>query len=331
MRHLAEEHSVFLVDIIDDAVDSVDICINLFSDFSDFYDFDLGSFDHTCDDSDESTTVCSIYAEISFVIHSDCDAGAGSDSPISLPPNINLPFPSTIQPPFLELKPLPEHLKYAYLDDAQKLQVIKSSSLSLEHEDKLLHVLRGHKKDIRWTLVDLHRINPSICMHRIHLEDDSRPVRQPQRRLNPTILDVVKKEVMKLLAVGIIYPIFYNTWVSPVQVVTKKSGITIVKNQDNELNPTRVANSWRVCIDYRKLNQETHKDHFPLPLIDQVLERLVGKSHYCFLDGFLGYMQIHITLEDQHKSPVHLAHLPTPGCLLAYAKLLALVRDRGAR
>ena len=75
MRHLAEEHSVFLVDIIDDAVDSVDICINLFSDFYDFYDFDLGSFDHTCDDSDESTTVCSIYAEISFVIHSDCEPG----------------------------------------------------------------------------------------------------------------------------------------------------------------------------------------------------------------------------------------------------------------
>ena len=127
-------------------------------------------------------------------------------------------------------------------------------------------------------------------MHRILLENKSRPVRQPQRRLNPTILDVVKKEVTKLLAAGIIYPISDSTWVSPVQVVLKKSGITVVKNQDNVLVPTRVANSWRVCIDYRRLNQATRKDHFPLPFIDQVLERLAGKSHYCFLDGFSGYM-----------------------------------------
>jgi len=77
----------------------------------------------------------------------------------------------------LDLKPLPEHLKYAYLDDPQKLPVIISSILSLEHEDKLLHVLKGRKKAIGWTLVDLPGINPSICMHRILLEDDFRPVR----------------------------------------------------------------------------------------------------------------------------------------------------------
>jgi len=94
----------------------------------------------------------------------------------------------------------------------------------------LLHVLRGHKKAIGWTLVDLPRINHSICMHRILLEDDSRPVRQPQRRLNPTILDVVKKEVMKLLDAQIIYPISDSTWVSLVQVVPKKLGITVVRN-----------------------------------------------------------------------------------------------------
>jgi len=97
-----------------------------------------------------------------------------------------------------------------------------------------LHVLRGQKKAIGWTLADLLGINPSICMHWILLEDDSRPVRQPQRRLNPIILDVVKKEVMKLLAARIINPISNSTWVSPVQVVPKKSGITIVRNQDNE-------------------------------------------------------------------------------------------------
>ena len=109
---------------------------------------------------------------------------------------------------------------------------------------------------------------------------------------------MVKKDEMKLLAARIIYPISYSTSVSPFQVVPKKSGITVVRNQDNELIPTRVANSWRVCIDYKRLNQTNHKDHFPFPFIGQVLERLAGKSHYCFLDGFLGYMQIHIALED---------------------------------
>jgi len=139
-------------------------------------------------------------------------------------------------------------------------------------------------------------------MHRILLEDGAKPVRQPQRRLNPVISDVVKKEVTKLLQAGIIYPISDSQWVSPIHVVPKKTGLTVVKNEKEELIPTRVQNSWRVCIDYRRLNQETRKDHFPLPFIDQMLERLAGKSHYCFLDGFSGYFQIHIAPEDQEKT-----------------------------
>ncbi|RDX89669.1 Retrovirus-related Pol polyprotein, partial [Mucuna pruriens] len=86
------------------------------------------------------------------------------------------------------------------------------------------------------------------------------------------------------------------------QVVPKKFGMTVIKNQNDELVSTRIQNSWQVCIDYRRLNQATRKDHFPLLFIDQVLERLASKSHYCFLDGFSGYMQIHIALEDQHKT-----------------------------
>ncbi|RDX70136.1 Retrovirus-related Pol polyprotein from transposon 17.6, partial [Mucuna pruriens] len=78
--------------------------------------------------------------------------------------------------------------------------------------------------------------------------------------------------------------------------------MTVTKNQHDELVPTRIQNSWRVCIDYRRLNQATRKDHFPLPFIDQVLEKLARKSHYCFLDGFSGYMQIHIAPKDQHKT-----------------------------
>ena len=137
-------------------------------------------------------------------------------------------------------------------------------------------------------MADIPSISPSICMHRILLEDGFKPVRQPQRRLNPVILDVVKKEVTKLLQNGIIYPISDNQWVSPVQVVPKKTGLTVVKNERDELIPTGVQNIWRVCINYQRLNTATRKDHFSLPFIDQILERLTGKSHYCFLDGFSG-------------------------------------------
>ncbi|RDX61724.1 hypothetical protein CR513_60024, partial [Mucuna pruriens] len=113
-------------------------------------------------------------------------------------------FPS---PPPMELKPLPSHLKYAFLDSEQQLPVIIASNLLPEQEDKLLEVLRQHKQAIGWKLSDLPGINPSICMHRILMEEDIKPIRQQQRRLNPTILDVVKKEVTRLLATGIIYPI----------------------------------------------------------------------------------------------------------------------------
>ena len=99
-----------------------------------------------------------------------------------------------------------------------------------------------------------------------------------------------------------IYPISDSEWVSPTQVVPKKGGITLVENQRGEMVPTRVASGWRVCIDYRKLNTVTRKDHFPLPFIDQMLERLLGRPYYCFLDGCSGYFQIAIAPEDQEKT-----------------------------
>ena len=98
--------------------------------------------------------------------------------------------------------------------------------------------------------------------------------------------EVVRKEVVKLMDAGIIYPISDSSWVSPVQVVPKKGGMTVVKNDKNELIPTRTVTGWRVCIDYQKLNDATRKDHFPLPFIDQMVERLSGHEYYCFLDGY---------------------------------------------
>jgi hypothetical protein len=93
---------------------------------------------------------------------------------------------------------------------------------------------------------------------------------------------VVRAEVIKLLDAGIIYPISDSKWVSPIHVVPKWAGLTIVKNMDNELMPTHIQSGWRVCIDYYKLNAATRKDHFPLPLIDQMVERLARHEYYCF-------------------------------------------------
>jgi len=106
------------------------------------------------------------------------------------------------------------------------------------------------------------------------LEENAKPSREMQRRLNPNIKEVVKNEVIKLLDNGIIYPIFYSKWVSPTQVVPKKSGFTVITNEKNELIPTRTITGWRMCIDYSKLNSMTRKDHFPFPFMDQILEMM---------------------------------------------------------
>ncbi|KAJ9689244.1 hypothetical protein PVL29_014756 [Vitis rotundifolia] len=114
--------------------------------------------------------------------------------------------------------------------------------------------------------------------------------------------EVVQAEVLKLLQAGIIYPISDSPWVSPTQVVPKKSGIRVVQNDKGEEVSTRLTSGWRVCIDYRKLNTVTRKNHFPLPFIDQVLQRVSGHPFYYFLDGYSGYFQIEIAVEDQEKT-----------------------------
>ncbi|GKE52911.1 RNA-directed DNA polymerase [Tanacetum coccineum] len=100
----------------------------------------------------------------------------------------------------------------------------------------------------------------------------------------------------------LIYLIYGSPWVSPVKVFPKKGGMTIVKNEKDELIPQRTVTRWRVCIEYRKLNDATRKGHFPLPFIEQMLERLAGHEYYSFLNGFLRYFQIPIALEDQENT-----------------------------
>ncbi|GJW85221.1 reverse transcriptase domain-containing protein [Tanacetum coccineum] len=176
--------------------------------------------------------------------------------------------------------------------------------LSPVDEKTALHrrVLKSRKQAIAWKLSDIKGINPEFCSHKILMEEDYEPTVQHQRRVNPKIHDVIKKEVEKLLDAGLIYPISDSPWVSPVHCVPKKGGMTVVTNDENELVPTRLVTGWRVCIDYRKLNEATRKNHFPFPFMDQMLERLVGNEFYCFLDGFSGYFQIPIDPKDQEKT-----------------------------
>nr|GEY91053.1 reverse transcriptase domain-containing protein [Tanacetum cinerariifolium] len=269
------------------------------------------------------------------------------------------------EPPEVELKDLPPHLEYAFLEGDNKLPVIISKELGDEEKSALIK--------------------------------DNKPAVQHQRRVNPKIHDVIKKEVEKLLDAGLIYPISDSPWVSPTMEVFMdefsvfgssfenylsrldkmlqrcentnlslnwekshfmvKEGIVLghkiskneievdrakvdviaklphpktvkdcikafqtlkkkthgspnldcpklgpVKNEGNELIPTRLVTGWRVCIDYQKLNEATRKDHFPLPFMDQILERLAGNEYYRFLDGFSGCFQIPIDPHDQEKT-----------------------------
>nr|GEY92608.1 DNA-directed DNA polymerase [Tanacetum cinerariifolium] len=173
-------------------------------------------------------------------------------------------LPSLEVPPTLELKPLPSNLKYAFLD------------------------LKG--------------ISPSLCMYQIVTDPDVKPSRDAQRRLNPNTNEVVKKELLKWLDASIIYPVSDSKWVSHTQTVPKKAGITVVETESGERLTTRLVTGWRVCIDYRKLNNATSKDHFPLPFIDQIVEKLYGQKFYFFLDGYSGYNQIPIHPDDQAKT-----------------------------
>nr|GEY36991.1 reverse transcriptase domain-containing protein [Tanacetum cinerariifolium] len=175
------------------------------------------------------------------------------------------------EPPELELKELLSHLEYAFLEETDKLPMIIAKDLKDDEKEALL-------------------------------KEDYKPVVQSQRRVNLKIHEVIKKEVIKLLDAGMIYPISDSPWVSPVHCVPKKGGMTVVANENNELIPKRLVTSWRVCIDYRKLNDATRKDHFSLPFMDQLLERLEGNEFYCFLDGFSGYFQIPIDPHGQVKT-----------------------------
>ncbi|GJU67426.1 reverse transcriptase domain-containing protein [Tanacetum coccineum] len=184
---------------------------------------------------------------------------------------------STQDPPTdLVMKPLPEHLEYAFLEKDSLLSVVISALLQDDEKKRLVSVLKKHKEAFAWKTSNIPGISPSFCKHKINFKDDAKPVIQRQCRLNTNMKEIVKKEIIKLLDAGIIYAIEDSPWVSPVHCVPKKGGMTVVTNEKNELIPTRIVTGWRVCIDYRKLNKATRKYHFTLPFMDQMLERHEG-------------------------------------------------------
>ncbi|GJS26381.1 putative nucleotidyltransferase, ribonuclease H [Tanacetum coccineum] len=171
---------------------------------------------------------------------------------------------------------LPEHLKYAFLQENNQLLVVISSALPTTEKGKLLEVLKNHKGAISWSIANIKGIDSSFCTHKILMEDEFKPSVQPQRRVNPNIKEVVKKEFIKLLDAGLIYPISDSPWVSPVQVVPKK-GDDCSKERKGRAHLTK--NGYWVA--YAR-TPSWHK-------------------YYCFLDWFLGYFQIPIAPEDQEK------------------------------
>jgi len=157
-------------------------------------------------------------------------------------------------------------------------------NLTDNEKQQLMKLLRKNKEAFAWDYTDMKGISSELCTHHNYIKEGSRPVYQPQRRMNPNLREIVKEELQKLLNAGFIYPISDSEWVSPLVIVPKKNG------------------KWRVCVDYRALNKATQKDHFPLPFIDQVLDNLAGKKFFSFLDGFSGYNQIKIAPQDQDKT-----------------------------
>ncbi|GJZ09514.1 reverse transcriptase domain-containing protein [Tanacetum coccineum] len=193
-------------------------------------------------------------------------------------------------PTDFELKPLPDNLEYVFLEEPSFLPVIISSQLSEENKNKLIFVLKKHKQAFAWKTIDIPRICPSFCKHKIQLLVDKKPVVQKQI-LNPNMQEVMKKEIVKVVDTSIIYPIVDSPWVSHIYCVPKKGGITVITNKKDELVLTRTVTGWLVCIDYRKLNEATAKDHFPLPFMDQVcmlaiFHDMIEESVKVFMDDF---------------------------------------------
>ncbi|XP_073138896.1 uncharacterized protein [Henckelia pumila] len=220
MKYPSENHSICSIDVVDSIVQEV--------------------FEEECETENfqmyAQLDVKEELAEAYEISEHEIDQTRVTNSKVEIPFSHKKLLPSVLQAPKIELKSLPDHLKYIYRGDEETLPVIISKKLTEDQEERLVTVLKEHKTAIGWTLADIKGISPSICMHRILLEDDAKPVREFQRKLNPTMKEVVMKEIIKLLDEGIIYPISDSKWVSPIHVVPKKTGYyqIVIAQEDQE-------------------------------------------------------------------------------------------------
>ncbi|CAA7045439.1 unnamed protein product [Microthlaspi erraticum] len=155
---------------------------------------------------------------------------------------------SELKAPKVDLKPFPKSLRYVFLGENSTYPVIVNSELKPEQLDALIVELRKYMKAIGYTLDYIKGISPDLCIHRIHLNDETKSTIEPHRRLNPNLKEVVKKEILKLLDAGIIYSNSDSTWISLVHCVPKKGGIIVIKNDKEELIPTRTIVGHRMCL-----------------------------------------------------------------------------------
>ena len=168
--------------------------------------------------------------------------------------------------------------------DEEPRMIKLGSHLTDEEVEQYRHLLLEFIDVFAWSYTDLKGMPPEIVQHTIPLFPDTKPIRQLQRRMNPRMQLIVKAELERLLQAGFIKPVEITDWVSSMVLVKKKNG------------------KIRVCIDYRALNKRTQKDHFPLPFINTILDEVAGHELYTFMDGYSGYNQISIALEDHHKT-----------------------------
>jgi hypothetical protein len=184
----------------------------------------------------------------------------------------------------IELKQLPPGLQYVFMSGDRETPVIISDKQSNDETRRLVATLEKYRSVIGYSLKNLKGISRSLCIHHIPMEQDHKLAHEHQRRRNNVMREVVKMEVLKLDKARVIYPISDSEWVSLVQVVPRNGGMTVIRNEKNEPIPQWTGTGWWMCINYRKLNKATQKDHFPLPFIDEMLERLANHSFFCYLE-----------------------------------------------
>ena len=180
----------------------------------------------------------------------------------------------------------PENSKQVNISgEKEEPKLVWIASKLEEHEEKLLlETLKNYKDVFAWSYKDLKGVDPAICQHTIPMMQDAKPTKQRPYTYNDTFARKIKEEIDKLKEAEFIYEIEHTDWVSPIVVVPKKNG------------------KLRVCVNLKKVNAATIRDNYPLPITEHVLERVVGKEAYSFLDRFSGYNQVSIAPEDQHKT-----------------------------